>query len=491
MMKKLRIFGAGVIIASLVACQQVTNPATGESELSTVSLEQEKEMGREAHPQILAQFGGEYDDPELKAYVNRVGMRLARGAELPAEQFTFTLLDSPVVNAFAVPGGYVYVTRGMLAILNTEAELAGVMGHEIGHVTARHGAQQQKQGLFANLAVIGAAILTGSSDVARIGQVAAQGYLASHSRGDEREADDLGIRYLSRAGYDPMAMSEGLQALQRHSELIAAMSGQELQDASFFSTHPNTPERVAATTEAARAVSVSNPTTGRDAYLDALDGMIYGDSPAQGYARGGTFAHPELRFTFRVPEGFSLDNLPQAVVSSSRDGSRKIIFDQEPDSSVARQNGSMDAYIANSWAKGAQLSSLKRITIDGMPAATAVAPVTANNQPYAARLVAIRFDERHIYRFVFLAPRERGSALTSMFNTTTDSFRRLSASEAARLEPMRIRVITADRGDTISSLSSDVGAEGFADQRFRMLNDLGGEDTLHAGRRVKVIRVGG
>ncbi|PJK28665.1 M48 family metalloprotease [Minwuia thermotolerans] len=491
MLKKLRVFAAGLAIASLVACQQVENPATGETELSTVSLEQEREMGREAHPQILAQFGGEYQDPELQGYVRQIGMRLARGAELPAEQFTFTLLDTPVVNAFAVPGGYVYVTRGMLAILNTEAELAGVMGHEIGHVTARHSAQQQKQGLFANLAVLGAAILTGSGDVARIGQVAAQGYMASHSRSDERQADSLGIRYLSRAGYDPMAMAGGLRALQRHSELIAAMSGRELQQVSFFSTHPHTPERVAATADEARGVSVSDPEVGRDAYLDAIDGMIYGDSPSQGFARGNTFAHPELRFSFQVPEGFSLDNLPQAVVASSRDGGRRIIFDQEPDRSVASRQGGMDAYIANHWGEGAQLSGLKRITLDGMPAATAVAPVTANNQPYAARLVAIRFDENRIYRFVFLAPRNDGRALSSMYERTVGSFERLTASEARQLQPLRLQVVTVDSNDTVSSLSSSAGAEGFAEQRFRVLNDLGGEDGLRPGRRVKVVRVGG
>lgn len=447
-------------------------------------------MGRDAHPQILEQFGGAYDDPRLQAYVKRIGARLAQGAELPADQFTFTLLDTPVVNAFAVPGGYVYVTRGMLAILNTEAELAGVIGHEIGHVTARHGAQQQQQGLLANLAVMGAALLTGSGDVARLGQVAAQGYLASHSRSDERQADSLGIRYLSRAGYDPMAMAGGLRALQRHSELLAAMSGSEMQQASFFSTHPHTPERVAATADEARRVDVDNPDVGRDTYLDAIDGMIYGDSPSQGYARGTTFAHPELRFTFRVPEGFSLDNLPQAVVASSRDGSRRIIFDQEPDRSVAGRQGGMDAYIANHWAEGAQLSGLQRITINGMPAATGVAAVTANNQPFAARLVAIRFDDSRIYRFVFLAPRNDGRALSSMFEQTARSFDRLSASQAAQLQPLRLQIVTVGSNDTVSSLSGSAGAEGFADQRFRTLNDLGG-DALRGGQRVKVIRVGG
>lgn len=487
MWTKFRIGLTVLLLAALVACQQVRNPATGEMQYSTVSPQQERQIGRQQHPLVLAQFGGAYDDPALQAYITGIGRRLAANAELPADQFTFTLLDSPVVNAFALPGGYVYITRGMLAILNSEAELAGVMGHEIGHVTARHGAERQKEGLFANLAVLGAAILTGSKDVARIGQVAAQGYLAAHSRDDERQADSLGIRYLSRAGYDPLAMSEGLRALQRHSELQARLSGQEAQQVSFFATHPNTPERVAATTQEGRqSPSVENPRIGRDAYLDAIDGTVYGDSPAQGFARGTRFSHPELRFTFRVPDGYSLDNLPQAVVASSPNRADRIIFDSEPDKNVARMRGGMDAYLVNHWASGASLSALERLSVDGLPAATAVARVTLNNQRYLARLVAIRFDSTHIYRFVFLSP--SGYGLSNMYRSTIRSFRRLSAAEANRLQPLRIRVVQVKDGDTVSGLAGDAGGAQRPDLLFRMLNALDGGQGLRAGERVKVVR---
>lgn len=476
-------------ILTLSACQTVQNPATGESQFSTISPEQERQIGQQEHPKILAQFGGEVGNPGLRTYVDQVGRKLAANAEIPAEQFTFTVLDTPVVNAFALPGGYVYVTRGMLGVLNTEAELAGVLGHEIGHVTARHGATRQTRGLFANLAVIGAAVLTGSQEVAQLGQVAAAGYLASYSRDQERQSDSLGIRYLSRAGYDPTGMSDGLKALGRQGDLLARMSGQEARDVSFMSTHPQTPERVAATAREARAApAVPNARVGRDAYLDAIDGMIYGDSPAQGFARGNEFAHPQLRFAFRVPESFRIDNLPQAVIANDRDGRGRIIFDLEPDQRVAASGIGMDAYIVRQWAGNARVFDLERIDVNGMQAATGVVQLNNRGQQLDARLVAIRYDRERIYRFIFLTPANQTRALSRAFRDTTFSFRRLSTREANQLQARRIEVVTVRRGDSISRLTRFDIQDGFEDDRFRTINGMNRGDTLRAGEVVKVIR---
>lgn len=480
---------AAVGLLTISACQTVQNPATGENQFSTISPEQEKQIGRQEHPKILAQFGGEVDNPRLRSYVDTVGRRLAANAEIPADQFTFTVLDTPVVNAFALPGGYVYITRGMLGVLNDEAELAGVLGHEIGHVTARHGATRQTRGLFANLAVIGAAVLTGSQEVAQLGQVAAAGYLAGYSRDQERQSDSLGIRYLSRAGYDPTGMSEGLEALGRQSDLLARMSGREAQQVSFMSTHPQTPERVAATAREARAApAVPNARIGRDAYLDAIDGMIYGDSPAQGFARGNRFAHPQLKFAFTVPESFRIDNLPQAVIANDRDGRGRIIFDQEPNRRVAASGTSMDAYIARQWAGNARVIELDRITVNGMPAATGVVEINNRGQRIDARLVAIRYDRERIYRFVFLTPANQTRTLSRAFRETTFSFRKLSNREASRLQPRRIDIVKVRRGDSISRLTRFDIQDGFEDDRFRTINGLDRGENLRAGDEVKVIR---
>lgn len=478
---------AGLLLTA--SCASVKNPATGETQFTTMSLAEERQIGAQEHPKILAQFGGEYSDTRVTGYVERVGRRLAEHAELPADQFSFTVLDTPVVNAFALPGGYVYMTRGLMSYLNSEAELAGVLGHEIGHVTARHGATRQTRGLFANIAVIGAAVLTGSREVAQLGQVAAAGYLASYSRDQERQSDSLGIRYLSRAGYNPIGMSDGLRALGRHGALLSRMSGREAQGFNFLSTHPQTPERVAATVEEAQQTkAVANARTGRDDYLDAIDGMVFGDSPAQGFARGEEFVHPVLRFAFRVPPGFRLDNLPQAVIATDSKAAARIIFDQEPDRRIASSGVGMDTYIVRHWAGNTRLFNLERITVDGMDGATASAQIVSNNQRLDAQVVAIRFDRDSIYRFMFVTTPSSTRAYNEEFRRTTFSFRRLSESEAGSIQPLRLEIVRVKPGDTISALTRNDVQDGFEEGRFRVINGMDDKDVLRAGDMVKVIR---
>jgi len=490
LLRYLRLITASALMFGLVACQTVRNPATGEDQFTTITPAQERRIGAQEHPRILAQFGGEVTDGRLKSYVEGIGQRLAAQAEIPADQFTFTILDSPVVNAFALPGGYVYVTRGLISILNSDAELAGVIGHEIGHVTARHGATRQTRGTFANLAVAGAAILTGSKEVAQLGQTAAASYLASYSRDQERQSDSLGIRYLSKAGYDPLAMSGGLAAIGRQGALLNRMAGREAREVSSLSTHPQTPERVAATrAEATRTRAQGRVFTGRDPFLNAIDGMIYGDSPQQGFVRGNRFSHPLIRFTFTVPDSFTLDNLPQAVVANERQGRARIIFDQEPDPRIARGNFAMDRYIAGHWAKGARLFDLDRITIDGMAAATAVAQINSGSQRLDARLIAIRFDSQRLFRFVFLTPVNLTRSFTNAFRETTFSFRRLDQREASQLQPDRINVQQIRPNDSITSLTrNSPNEDGFARERFLVINGMDADGPLQAGERIKVIR---
>lgn len=477
-----------VAMTLTAACTSVTNPATGETELSAVSPDQERAIGRQEHPKVLAEFGGEYNDPVLRDYVNTIGQNLARNAELPADTFTFTLLDTPVVNAFALPGGYVYVTRGLLTILNDEAELAGVIGHEIGHVTARHGARRQTQGMIANILATGVGILSGNRQVAQLGQVAAQGFLASYSRDNEREADQLGVRYLSRTGYQTLGMARSLEAIGRHSALLSRVSGQEAQDFNFFQTHPQTPERVANTVSLARlSPSAQNPVIGRDAYLNTISGMVYGDSADQGFARGTRFVHPSMRFAFDVPDGFRLDNLPNAVLAAGPDSTR-ISFDRETDRNVVARFSDMANYISRQWAKGARGRDLRNVQIGGFPAATAVVFMTAQNgQRFEARIAAIRFSDTQIFRFLMAAPTEVADRYARSFDNAINSFRSISQAEADNVKPLRVRSYTVRRGDTISGLAARMNIDRHDEERFRTVNAMDADAVLQIGQKVKII----
>jgi predicted Zn-dependent protease len=275
------------------ACERVVNPATGEAEYTTLGPEEERAIGARQHPQVLQQFGGAYPDEALQRYVEQVGDRLVDGSDVPDRDFTFTVLNSDVPNAFALPGGYVYVTRGLLALAENEAEIAGVLGHEIGHVAARHAAQRQTQatgaGILATLGTIGAAIFGGetAAELAQqVGGLGAEAYIAGYSRDQELEADDLGLEYMAKANYDPRAMATFLRKLDQQTELSRTLTGQEGEAAfGWFATHPRTLERVERVAiEVAEDAGTGR--LGREEYLERIDGLIYGEDPAQGLVRG-------------------------------------------------------------------------------------------------------------------------------------------------------------------------------------------------------------
>jgi predicted Zn-dependent protease len=318
------VAAAALLSLGLTACTS-TNPATGgQSFTAFMSPEEELQVGREEHPKVMAQFGGAYNEGNLAAYVDSVGEQLKLKSELPNLDFTFTVLDSEVVNAFALPGGYVYISRGLLALANNEAELAGVMAHEIGHVTARHSAQRYSSAMAANLGTTGLAILgsiflgaEAGQSIAQAGQSISATYLQSYSREHEFEADTLGVRYLARAGYDTRAMAGFLSSLEAFSALEARISGQPdpAERYNIMSTHPRTADRVIAATNAASGTPATGTRIEAERYLRAIDGIVFGDSVEQGFVRGQTFAHKLLGFQFSVPDSFTLFNGAGAVVA--------------------------------------------------------------------------------------------------------------------------------------------------------------------------------
>ena len=471
----------------LTACS--VNPATGERDFTAfMSPEQELQVGQEEHPKIIAQFGGVYEDPKVTAYVDRVGQRLARVSEMPNLKFTFTVLDDDIVNAFALPGGYVYISRGLLGLANTEAELAGVLCHEIGHVTARHSAQRYSSSILAQGLSVGAGILgsvfLGTSE---IGQAIGEGssvYLQSFSREHEFEADTLGVRYLARAGYSTDSMASFLASLQAYSSLEAQVSGQPDPAARYniMSTHPRTQDRVVAATRAANVQQARDPEIGNREYLAAIDGIIFGGSPEEGLIRGQVFVHEPLDFLFEVPQGFNLFNGSQQVVAKGPSNAN-ILFS----GGKAPAGTSMQSYLTSVWAKNTNLSGVQSITINGMEAATGSAAIRNQSGSFNAQLVAIRHSTDKVYRFVFLSPAAQTAALNEDFRRTTFSFRKLTRNDRDRYNVWRIDNRVVGRGDTVESLSRNMPLPGPKDQWFRVLNGLQPGSQPFPGQTVKVI----
>jgi len=457
------------------------NPATGERDLILVGPEQEKQIGLREHPKIVAQFGGVYDDKRAAGYIASIGGRLAATTETPSLGFTFTLLDSPIVNAFAVPGGFVYISRGLMALAGDEAELAGVLGHEIGHVVARHSAQRQSQALLAQLGVGLLGAVAGRESTQLAGTVAGL-YLQGYSRDQELEADMLGVRYLRRAGYDVTAMASFLERLRANSRLEARIAGRSADDVDRYditATHPRTVDRV----ERAVALSggASNGTRERPRYLDILDGMIFGDGPEQGYTLGQRFAHPKLRFEFTVPSGFMLRNTPDQIAAVSKNDKAAIIFNAAP----VNFSGRMTAYLTDAWARGAPLIDVEKLTVNGFDAATAWLRARDGRTDY--RLVAIRYDSQHIYRFVFIAMPAAMQRLAAALQRTTYSFKRLSPAEAAALRPKRLKIAAVTPSDSIAGFSARMAFEDFREERFVTLNGLAANRPLSDRDRVKIV----
>ncbi|MGO1119818.1 M48 family metalloprotease [Rhodovibrionaceae bacterium A322] len=484
--RKLKLAVTGLLLLSLAslttACSKA--PATGETIFTGgMTPEQEKSLGAQQHPQIIAAYGGVYEDEELDAYVTSLGNLLVATSELPDLDFTFTILDTPTVNAFALPGGYVYVTRGLLALANDEAELAGVMAHEIGHVTARHSAQRYGSNVLASVgqAALGAVL---GGQAAQLGGAIAAPTLQSFSRQQEFEADTLGVRYLSRAGFDPEAMGTFLDHLQEKSRLEATLAGKPGAADTFdiMQTHPRTADRVEAAIRLAAKTEVTNPMRARDIYLNEINGLIYGDSPKQGFVRDRRFSHPELGFTFEVPEGYRLINSSEKVVARHTGGSL-IYFDGAP----SPVHPDPLVYLRDQWRKNLQISGLEKITINGMPAATATARVNRNRKPLDLRLLAIRFNDQQMFRFLFVTSPEQTAGRSAELRRTSYSFRKLSAKEIKELRPYRLDIRTAGQKTRLASEARKLPFRDFQEERLRVLNGMNSGEDLTPGQSYKMI----
>ena len=469
-------------LPALSACE--TAPGTGRTIFTGgMGPETEARLGYQEHQKIVPQFGGAYADPAIDAYVTGIGNLLARTSEIPDLKFTFTVLDTPMVNAFALPGGYVYITRGLLALADNEAEVAGVLAHEIGHVTARHSAERYGQTMAANILGLGLGILLGGP-VTDLYGAAAGVALRSYSREQEYESDLLGVRYMSRAGYDPGAMATFLTRLLAHGRLEAELRGQPGKADAFdiMQTHPRTAERIERAIAEAGTKTVAEPMTAREIYLGKIDGLLYGDDPEQGFVRGRRFLHPELRFAFEVPRGFRLFNGIKRVRAQGPEGA-VIVFGRAKKPSPAP----MTAYLTQVWAEGVPLREVERLTINGMEAATGHTRMNARRGAVDVRLVAIRYDAANIYRMLFLTPPKATGSLQRALRETTYSFRKLGAAEAAALKPLRLEIHRVRPGESAATIAGRMPFEDYRLRRFLVLNGLGQGAPLAVGQKVKVV----
>lgn len=449
----------------------------------------DRATGAKAHPQLLAEFGGLYDGPQA-AYVTRVGQKVAMQSGLADTQgaFTVSLLNSPVSNAFAIPGGYVYVTRELLALMNDEAELASVMGHEVGHVAARHAQQRNSAATKGTLGTILGTVLgavIAGNDGAKLGQQLAgsiaQGYVLKYSRSQEYQADDLGVSYLGKAGYDPMASSTMLASLAAQTSLDAQLQGKGTSELpEWASTHPDPASRVTRAAQRARATPATAGARNRDAFLAAIDGVLYDDDPHQGIVEGRSFRHPDLKLAFDAPAGFAMVNTPQAVVISSSTGQARF--------AGAAYNGDLKAYVDGVFrALGGQTAlnqgSVATRQVNGINAAYASASANTRSGPVIVTVYAYELASNSAFHFAAITPLGSEGA----FNTLFESFRRLSPSEIAGIRPKKVSIVTVRSGDTVASLAARMAYAGSRVERFRILNALAPGAVLKAGQKVKII----
>jgi predicted Zn-dependent protease len=445
----------------------------------------ESQVGAEQHPKLLAQFGGSYTGDE-SVYLKDVGERIAAAAGL-ASQCTFTLVNSDVVNAFAVPGCYIYVTRGLMGIVNSEAELASVLAHEVGHIAANHSERQQRRSLIRGLGVAAISAVTGSERLSEMAGAAAALFTLRYSRKHEYEADDLGVRYLRQTGYDPFGAVRMLTALGRHQRFLAATP--EREDAAAMPewalTHPLTEHRVTRSRDAAQASGVAPEALAekRDAYLREVDGLLYGDDPAQGFVNGRRFAHPLMRIGFEAPPGFKLSNSPQAILIDGPDGLQGVF------AGGRMPPGGLESYAEATLAgllRGAQvdLGAASRTRINGLPAIIVPGAVATEQGSVHFSLAAYQGAGGDAFHFFMVS--KPGEAQASAIGALYGSFRLLSAAEAASLRPRRIRTVRVAPGETLRSAASRMVADQPL-QHFLMLNGRSEREPLLPGELVKLV----
>src|SRR5271157_2006013 len=428
---------------------------------------------------LIEAFGGEYHAPTTETYLDGVLVKLAPASDPSAQPYRVTLLNSPIVNAFALPSGDIFVTRGLLALADDTSEIAAVMAHEIGHITAHHAAQRAEFEKTAALFTRVNSQVLAHYEAQDEAEARSKLAIARFSRQQEFEADQIGIKSIARAGYDPYGAARFLTALGEWSALRASVAGAGSADRpDMMATHPSTPERVAqAVAEARQFGEPGTGETGRNAYLAAIDGLAFGDDPSQGVVRDNVFIHPRLGFAFEAPEGFTLDNQSAALIGVGEAGGEALRLDSVP----IAESATAASAIGSGWIDGVKTTSVEAKQIAGLEAATAI----AQGEQWSFRLGAVRLNGR-LYRLIFAA-HTLSPAVDSRFMASLDSFHLINAQDSALAAPQRIKIVEAGAGDTSETLAARMAFLPRSVDQFQILNGLEHGAALVPGQRYKIV----
>ncbi len=482
---------AGLLLPALLLLVAVTqsdcarNPVTGKRQLVLLSEAQEIEVGKASHPEILSEFG-RVDDAALQDYIQRIGSEIAGVSHRPDLPWTFTVVDTPVVNAFALPGGYIYVTREILAYMNNEAELAGVLGHEAGHVTARHGVTQVSRAQLFGLALgVGSIFSSTVRQVGDLAQIGAGLLLLKYGRDAERQSDQLGVEYMYDVGYDPREMSQFFRVFERMRE----ESGQVLPN--WLSSHPAPPDRIEATRALAEQLMEEKPRQGlrvqRDDYLSKIDNSVFGENPREGFTEGGRFLHPDLRFQIQYPDGWKVRNTRSSVVFTEPDGQAGVQLTLAPPQFAGSPESRAQAVAREA---GASLVSGRATRINGNPAYLAVLSASDPQGGTQQALAAFISYGSNLYELLGAAAPAVYSRYTSTLEQIMTSFRSLNDRRYLDVQPDRLRIHRAGRGETLRSLAQRYPHPRMDLEDLADLNRIDPDQALEPGRLVKVVEAG-
>jgi predicted Zn-dependent protease len=482
MKKFVHVVGLVTLLLLLDSCAK--NPVTGRRDFMLMSTDQEIAMGQQSDPEIQ-QFFGIYDDPKLQRFIEEKGQQMAAVSHRKDLQYHFKIVDSPVVNAFAVPGGYVYFTRGIMAHFNNEAEFAGVLGHEIGHITARHSAKQYSNAMLAQVGLAAGMIF--APELAQFGELAGQGVqllFLKFGRDAERQSDKLGVEYSTKIGYDAEEMAGFFATLDR----LREDAGQEAIP-NFLSTHPNPADRERSVSKMAKEWKAKEGKTlqvNEDSYLRMIDGLIYGEDPKQGFVENNVFYHPELKFQFSIPTQWAVQNTPQAVQMASQDGKAIMML------TLGKGNSLEDAAQAMLQNYGLTVVESKRDQVNGLPALLLVADQSAQQQQgqqgQSLRVLSylIQYGE-NIYMMIGASRPNDFNSYARVFQNSMGSFNVLRDQTKINKQPERIRVREVPQSGSLAQAFRSMKVEESRMSELAILNGLHLEDQVARGKLLKVI----
>jgi predicted Zn-dependent protease len=479
-MKLIYFFQVLVLVVFLTTCAK--NPVTGKREVMLISEADEIKLGAESDPEILAEFGV-LENPDLQVFINEKGNEMAKISHRSSLPFHFKILDSPVVNAFALPGGYVYFTRGILAHFNNEAQFSGVLGHEIGHVTARHGANQYSKQMLAQLGLaIGSSISKELEAFAQIAGVGVQLLFMKFGRADESQSDELGVEYATKTGYDCVQMADFFKTLDKLG------GGAEGRMPAFLSTHPAPLDRFEKVGELTKTWQDKYPSqsfsVNRESYLRRIDGLPYGEDPQQGFVEKEVFYHPALAFYFPVPKDWNLTNAPANVTITEKSGKSMVIFD------LAKGNN-FDAALKESLEDNDLiLVKDKKRRINGFQAMEAdLTQKTPNSgaEPLTIKLTLIQDGEK-MFRFLAIAQGKEVSAFFTAMDKTVNGFSRLNDSEKLNRKVELIQIVNVKRSGSLSDVLAEFKMPVSRHKELAVLNGMELTDKVSNNMLIKIVK---